>query len=63
MPRGFDYFQDQAAMLRRLAAQHLDPDRNGTAEELTRLERSEISMQAADDNEEQNYCDRWDGLS
>lgn len=63
MPRGFDYFQDQAAMLRRLAAQHLDPDRSGTADELDHLDRRELELQNADDNEEQNYCDRWDGLA
>lgn len=58
-----DYFADQAAMLRRLSAQFHDVDRNATSAELDRLERAEISMQRADDEEDGRYCDRWDGLS
>jgi hypothetical protein len=56
-------FSDQASMLRRLVDQIHDPDRNDSSDRLARLEREELELQNADDNEEQDYCDRWDGLA
>lgn len=54
------YFDDQAAMLRRLCDQMNDPDRNATAEHLSELERENREYRKADLDED---VERWDGQS